>query len=438
MNTALTIEKPSSIYRILRKWISVEPFELAGLLSAFGCALTMFASYSLLRPIRETMGINSGVSSLPMLFWGTFFCMLIMQPIYGWLVSRYPRSIALPRVYLFFAMTLFAFYAWFLLQDDHTWIARAYFIWVSVFNLFVVAVFWSLMADVFNSEQASRFFGLIAGGFSLGGLIGPLLATSLAKPLGTINLLLVAASLLTVSALLMHRVTAWARVHSLTESKTPSTDNTALHGSAWDAFAQVAKSRYLLAVAIFVVLLTSVSTLVYLEQQREVSIAITDRDARTAFFGQVDFWVQSISLLVQLFIFGHLFLRLGISVLLLAVPLLMLVGFTLMNFSSSLSLIVGIMMVRRIGEYSITRPCRDMLMTVVSREEKYKAKNLIDTFIYRGGDALSASAFTALLAWSSVDSHQLTFVSGVIICALWMIVAWWLSKRFLQLERAQK
>ena len=162
------------------------------------CVFFMFPLL-VLRPIRETMGITSGVSTLPALFWGTFVVMLAVQPVYGWLTSRFRRSAFLPWVYLFFVLNILGFYVWFNAQADHTWIARVYFVWLSVFNLFVVAVFWSLMADVFNREQAGRLFGFIAAGISLGGLAGPFLVQLLAERLGTINLLPISAGLLAFS-----------------------------------------------------------------------------------------------------------------------------------------------------------------------------------------------------------------------------------------------
>ena len=181
--------------------INARPQELAGVLLATACVFCMFSAYSILRPIRETMGITSGVITLPALFWGTFVVMLAVQPVYGWLTSRFRRSTFLPWVYLFFVLNILGFYAWFNLQADHTWIARVYFVWLSVFNLFVVAVFWSLMADIFDREQAGRLFGFIAAGISLGGLTGARLGAALAQPIGTINLLLVSAGLLALRSL---------------------------------------------------------------------------------------------------------------------------------------------------------------------------------------------------------------------------------------------
>lgn len=415
----------------LERLFDVRPREKKALLAAFLCAAAMFTAYSILRPVRETMGITSGVRNLPILFWATFACMLVVQPLYGWMVSRFPLQLILPRIYMLFAGMLAAFYVWFFIETDHTWIARVYFVWVSVFNLFIVAVFWSLMADVFDNEQAARLFGVIASGLSVGGLIGPALAASFATTIGTANLLIVSAGLLVVSALLMGTVIS--QKQQLSDKGNGETGSVPpARGSAWAAFRQVAASPYLLGISLLVLLLTSASTILYLEQQRIVADTIKDKDAQTALFATIDFWVQTASLFAQFFIFSRVLKWFGLTFTISVVPLVLLGAFGILTFSSSLPLIVGAMMVRRVGEYGFTRPCRDLLFTLVSRDEKYKAKNLIDTFIYRGGDALSASAFAGLVALlGSVSSEALvTGAAGIVVCLAWVAVSVWLARRF--------
>ena len=407
--------------RLLAGAINAKPHELGGALAAFATAFAMFSAYAILRPIRETMGITSGVQTLPALFWGTFLGMLLVQPVYGWLTSRYRRTAFLPWVYLFFVANILGFYAWFNLQEDHTWIARAYFIWVSVFVLFVVAVFWSLMADVFSREQAGRMFGFVAAGISTGGLFGPFLGTRLAEPIGTINLLLVSAALLAGSLGFMLLVLRWHRLHG--ENTAPGEDRDAkLGGSALAAFRQVASSPYLSLIALFVFLLTWVSTFLYLEQQAMVAVVFDSRDARTLFFSRIDFWVQAGSLVMQIFVFGRLYRWLGFRALIVSVPILMMLGFAALALFPSFAVLVAVMVVRRIGEYSITRPSRDILYTTVTREERYKAKSLIDTFVYRGGDATSASAHAIVKATFGLGLSGIAWC-GAALAALWAVVA---------------
>jgi AAA family ATP:ADP antiporter len=354
--------------------------------------------------------------------------MLAVQPVYGWLTSRLPRTVFLPWVYLFFVANIVGFWVWFNAQEDHTWIARAYFIWVSVFNLFVVAVFWSLMADVFTREQAGRMFGFIAAGSSTGGLLGPFLAGRLAVPLGTINLLLLSAALLGFALVFMRLVTGWHRAHG--EQSTGGGSGKAeesLGGSAWAGFGMVLRSPYLLGIALFVLLLTWVSTFLYLEQQAWVAKVFTSRDERTQFFSNIDFMVQALSLFAQLFIYGRLFKWIGFRAMIVTVPLLMTLGYGLYAAVPTFAVVVGVMVVRRIGEYAIARPCRDTLYTSVTREEKYKAKSLIDTFIYRGGDATSGSLYQGLTAGLGFGAAGVGVV-GAIVSAMWLAVSWSLGR----------
>ncbi|HVY80617.1 MAG TPA: MFS transporter [Steroidobacteraceae bacterium] len=415
----------SGLGRFIQRLIVVEAHELPALLAAFAGLFFMFASYTMLRPIRETMGIDSGVEQLPALFWGTFIAMLLVQPVYGWLTSRYPRTKFLPWVYGFFTANILAFWLWFNLQSDHTWIARAYFVWVSVFTLFIVAVFWSLMADVFTREQAGRMFGFIAAGASTGGLVGPFLAGRLAVPLGTINLLLISSVLLATSLVFILKVIRWHRQHGVTTRA--GEGERALGGTSLAGFKMVVSNPYLLGIGFFVLLLTWASTFMYLEQQKLVAQAFTSRDARTQFFSNIDFWVQAFSLLTQVLIFGRLFKRVGLTPMIVVVPLLMMLGYAAYALVPTFVVAVGVMIVRRVGEYSIARPCRDTLYTVVSREEKYKAKSLIDTFIYRGGDATSGSIHQLFSTTLGVGSSGIGWL-GAAVCAIWAALSYSLGR----------
>ncbi|HVO48751.1 MAG TPA: MFS transporter [Steroidobacteraceae bacterium] len=417
--------RQSPLVAFIHRLVVVQPGEMPALLASFATLFCMFSSYTILRPIRDTMGITSGLEKLPYLFWGTFIAMLALQPVYGWLTSRLRRTEFLPAVYAFFTLNLLAFYLWFHLQQDHTWIARAYFIWVSVFNFFIVAVFWSLMADVFTREQAGRMFGFIAAGASTGGLVGPLVASRLAVPLGTINLLLISAVLLGTSLIFMMRVIRWHRQFGIGAPGQEA--DTRLGGGVLAAFRQVVQSPYLLGIALFVIALSWVTTFLYLEQQAFVKKIFASSDERTRFFSEVDFWVQCSSLLTQTVLFGRLSRWVGHRAMLASVPLLMTVGYAVFALVPVFSVLVGVLAVRRVGEYAITRPCRDSLFTVCTREEKYKAKSLIDTFIYRGGDATSASAYEALTRTVGLGPAGIGWV-GAFVSAVWFALALALGK----------
>ena len=424
--------------QFLRRLVVLEPGEAPALLASFATLMCVFASYTMLRPVRDALGITSGLDNIPYLFWGVFVVMLLLQPVYGWLTSRLPRTVFLPWVYCFFAANLILFWLWFHVQHEHTWIARTYFVWVSVFNLFVVATFWSLMADVYTREQAGRLFGFIWAGASTGGLIGPFIDRKLAIPLGAINLLPLSAGLLLVSLLFMALVIRWQR-RQAAASAAPLQGGAAraergVGGGVFAAFVQVARSPYLLGIVAFVVLMTWVSTFLYLEQQAFVAKVFHSTDERARFFAGIDFWVQAASLTIQFLLFGRLFKWFGMRALLAAVPVLMTAGYAVFALAPTFMVLVLVYAVRRVADYAITRPCRDSLFTVVSREEKYQAKSLIDTFAYRGGDAVSGSLYKALTGGLGASPAAIGWL-GAVIAALWTVLALALGRAFQQRGR---
>jgi AAA family ATP:ADP antiporter len=419
--------------QFLRRLVVLEPGEAPALLASFATLMCVFASYTMLRPVRDALGITSGLDNIPYLFWGVFVVMLLLQPVYGWLTSRLPRTVFLPWVYCFFAANLILFWLWFHVQHEHTWIARTYFVWVSVFNLFVVATFWSLMADVYTREQAGRLFGFIWAGASTGGLIGPFIDRKLAIPLGAINLLPLSAGLLLVSLLFMALVIRWQRRQAAASAApqhggAPRAER-GVGGGVFAAFVQVARSPYLLGIVAFVVLMTWVSTFLYLEQQAFVAKVFHSTDERARFFAGIDFWVQAASLTIQFLLFGRLFKWFGMRTLLAAVPLLMTAGYAVFALAPTFMVLVLVYAVRRVADYAITRPCRDSLFTVVSREEKYQAKSLIDTFAYRGGDAVSGSLYKALTGGLGASPAAIGWL-GAVIAALWTVLALALGRAF--------
>ena len=424
---------------LLRRLVVVQPGEGPAVLASLATLLCTFSSYTMLRPVRDALGVTSGLEKIPYLFWGVFLVMLLLQPVYGWLTSRYARSVFLPWVYGFFVINLLLFWFWFHAQADHTWIARTYYVWVSVFNLFVVAAFWSLMADVFSREQAVRLFGFIWAGASAGGLIGPFVARELALPIGAINLLPISAGLLFVALLLMMQVIRRQRGRgvpaSAARAAAPAVER-GVGGGVLGAFAQVGRSPYLIGIAVFVFFMTWVSTFFYLEQQSFVAKVFHSADERARFFATIDFAVQGGALLLQVLLFSRLFKWFGMRSLLMAVPLLMVGAYTLYALVPTFMVLNWAYGLRRVADYGITRPCRDSLFTVVSREEKYQAKSLIDTFAYRGGDAISGSLYKGFTAGLGAG-HSAVGWLGAAVSALWTLLAFGLGSGFQQrAERA--
>ncbi|HTJ16446.1 MAG TPA: MFS transporter [Steroidobacteraceae bacterium] len=409
------------LWRIAR----IEGHEAGAAIAGFAYIFCAFTAYMILRPVRETMGITSGVSNLPSLFWGTLAATLVTQPIFGWLTSRYRRTVFLPWVYGFFALNLVGFYVWFLVEADHTWIARAFFIWITVFALFVPSVFWSLMADIFKPEQAKRLYGFLAAGTSAGGVLGPLIAATLAPLVGTINLLLFSMVFLAASIFCIRYLTMWherAVAAQQAAAEVRGDVNQPLGGSLWAGFTLVAKSPYLLSIAAFILLLTWVSTFLYLQQAELVEKALPNRDQQTQLFGWVDFTVQSLSLIIQLFALSRFTKWMRLSTVIMTAPILMVFGYSALALFPVLSVLLVVMVVRRVGEYALVRPCREMLFTSVDRETKYKAKNFIDTAVYRTGDATSGSAH-ALLSWLGVATSGIAWV-GAAVAAVWAVLAY--------------
>lgn len=417
--------------RRLDQGLNLKPDEGPAVIAGLALFYLLFTGYFMLRPVRETMGVAGGVDNLQWLFTGTFVVTLICLPLFGWLASRVKRRRILPWTYAFFASNLLLFAVLFARDPDAIWQARAFYIWLSVFNLLAISLAWSVLADLFSSEQGKRLFGLLAAGASLGGLTGPVLGTLLVAPLGHAGLLVLACLLLLGSIGATLYLQRWRDRHPLPAmSEHPASKP--LGGNPFAGATAVLRSPYLLGIALFVVLLASVSTFLYFEQARIVSETFSDRTRQTQVFGLIDSVVQALAILTQVFITGRLARRLGVGVLLVAVPLVMAAGFIWLAMAPVFAVFVVVMVVRRAGEYALVRPGREMLFTVLPAEDKYKAKNFIDTVVYRGGDALSGWVKRALDVMG--DHPQLAMLIGAAIALGWAVTGGWLGRRQRGLE----
>jgi ATP:ADP antiporter, AAA family len=405
--------------------IVAEPHEVSAVLGGFLLFFLLFASYFMLRPVRETFGIAGGVDNLQWLYLGTFLATLVVVPIYGALAKTVQRRRLLPITYIFSAAVMAGFGASLMADPENVWTARAFYIWLSVFNLFVISIAWSLMADVFNADQGHRLFGQIAAGASLGGLTGPLLSGILVAPLGHAGLLLVSTGLLLTTLIAARYMIGWRERHGSPEDA-GNPPEAKIGGSIWAGLGLIMRSPYLLGIALFVILLTTVSTFLYFAQARVVEATFPDRTAQTQVFAAIDFTVQSLTIFIQIFVTGRLARRLGVTVLLTAVPVTMLFGFGLLALAATFPVLVFVMIVRRVGEYALVRPGREMLFTNVDAETKYKAKNAIDTFVYRGGDVLAAWANVGIVA---IGTAAAAAVVGAFVSAAWALVGWKLGRR---------
>jgi AAA family ATP:ADP antiporter len=406
---------------LLARLTMARPEERGAVLWSFAYFFTLLCGYYLVRPVREEMGIRGGVENLPWAFTGTFLAMLLAVPLFSWLVARVPRARAIPVVYRFFLLNLVAF--WLLLRAGvaREQVARAFFVWVSVYNLFVVSVFWSYMADLWTSEQGKRLFGFIAGGGSLGALCGPVLAAGLVGVVGVANLLLVSALFLEAAARCAGRLSGWAtRGRAAAE---------AVGGSALAGFAAVARSPYLLALAAQTLCVTASATIIYFQQARLVADLVRDPAARTRLFAAVDLAVNLGALALQSLATGRILALLGLGFALAVHPVIAAGGLVATAAWPGLLVVTGVQALRRAVHFAVERPAREVLFTVVAREEKYKAKSFIDTLVYRGGDVLSA------WGWRALSGLGLG-LTGAALAATPLAVAWLLVVRYLRRRHA--
>jgi ATP:ADP antiporter, AAA family len=381
----------AALRRALGWAVPATPQERAAALWSFAYFFTLLAGYYVLRPLRDQMGIAGGVKNLPWLFTATFVTLLVAQPLYGALVAKLPRARFIPIVYHFFVANLVLFWLLLTLDVAPVVVARVFFVWVSVFNLFAVAVFWSFMADLFSAEQGKRLFGFIGAGGTAGALLGPVITIALSAPLGRVNLLIAAAVLLELAVFCVYRLERAAAAQA-----GPRAEPGRVGGNAFAALTELIRSPYLLGIGAWVSLLSFCATIVYLEQANIVSAAVHDRDTQTRLFAGIDLAVNLLSLATQVFATGQVLRRLGTGIAAGALPAVYVAGFAALALTPTLAAVLTLQVAQRWMNFAIANPARQVFFTVLGREEKYKAKNLIDVVVYRGSDALYGWVFDSL------------------------------------------
>lgn len=392
----------------------------------------LLASYYVLRPLRDEMGVRGSPDALSWLFVGTLAGTAALSPLFSALVSKYPRKVFVPVVYRVLLGTLVAF--WALLRFGpagwHLPAAQVFFVWVSVFNLFAISVFWGFLADLFRPEAGRRLFGFIAVGGTLGAVAGAALTATLARLLGPTNLILLAALLLEGAVFCVRGLVRHFGVDD--PSRAPSAPGEPPEGvppgtGVLSGMRLVAGSPYLLAISLFLLLYTVSSTFLYFEQARIVKAALADSAARTAFFARIDLLVNLLAAFTQVFLTGRVVKALGVGGTLAALPLLTLAGFTALAVSPTAPVLVLVMVGRRAGDFALIRPARELLFTVLPREEKYAAKNFVDTFVYRSGDVAGAFADKGLRAVGATGAA----LAGLFLplAVAWALLSAWLGRR---------
>jgi AAA family ATP:ADP antiporter len=421
---------PSLIANVFKSLAGVEPHELSAVMLSMLYFFFLFGSYSVIKPVRDAMGTVYGIKHLNELFLGTFIGTLILAPLYAGMASRLKLSTFLPWVYGFIAITILGFYALFSGgKVSARWVAAGFYIWVSVFNMLIISVFWSFMADIFSRTQAKRLFGFIAAGGTIGGIAGPAIATLLAKSVGNNGLMLISAAGFVVTGLLV-KLLARERDKLIVASGTEgqrTTINHRLGGNPLDGFILLLRSPYLLLIAGFLFLMTCISTIVYTQLGDLITKAFTDHNARTQAYATIELAVNSLAVVIQLIGTGRIINRFGVTLGLMLNPIIMVFAFLAIAFSPVLMILGGLQILRRVAEYAVAKPTREMLFTVVDQESKYKAKNVIDTVVYRGGDLLAAQASVGVLGSFGVFGLA---VFGIIVSLVWFPIAWVLGRRY--------
>jgi len=417
------IDRANPLVRAIRTAARIEPEELAGAVLSFLFVLTLMAAYYILRPIRDAMSSDWSDTELSTLFTGTFLFSVVAVALYGLACSRVRFRRLVPGVYVLFAVSFLVFYALSAAHQDPQWIRKAFYIWVSVFSLFHVSVFWSYMADVFSREQAQRLFGFIAAGASIGAILGPALAVTLVGVVGPSRLVVLSAGLLVLPVFII----GYLESHRSRSGAVLAPARAAMGGNPFAGFAMFLRSPYLLGIGLFILLYTAISTFVYFEMKN--LLTGLDEAARVRIWGGMDLAVNVLAIVTAMFGTGRLTTRFGLTATLAIVPVLIVAGMLALAISPMISVVIGLQIARRAGNYAVTRPGREMLFTVVDRETRFKAKSVIDIVVYRGGDAATAWVFTALTTVVGLGLGAVALV-GAALAALWVAIAVYLGRGY--------
>ena len=416
------------LHRLLRRVIEVRPAEVSALGWSWLYIFAVLSSYYIMRPIRDQMGVAGGVDNLQWLFLGTLTAMLLLNVPFWYLVKTLPRAQFIAITYRFFVanILLFAVALYWADAQQIVWVGRAFFVWISVFNLFIVSVFWQLMVDIFSSEDGKRLFGFIAAGATIGAIVGSGVTASLARHVPVAVLLIGAALLLEIAVFGVRRLSRQsAKLHTRPAEQAAETP---IGGNVLAGITHPFKSSYLMNVSAFLLLFAITSTFLYFQQAGIVSRSFHDRGAQTAFFASIDLAVNVLTLLVQLFLTGRIVRSFGVGPTLAFLPALTIVGFGALALLPGVASLMTFQVLRRSSDYAIARPTREVLYTVVPREDRYKAKSFIDTVVYRAGDQVGAWSFTLLSSRLGMGSREIG-LAAVILSAVWLVNGLWLGRK---------
>lgn len=419
---------------LLSKVTGLEPEELKPAGLAAGFIFCLLAGYYVVRPLRDEIVLLLGKEYVPKLFIWTLLVMTVANPLFAYLLNRFDRISFIKVVYRFFALNILFFIGIFkyleatgqmpeggkaeLVTGEAFWVCAVFFVWVSVFNLFAMSIFWALMADLYDPKRSKKVFGLVGAGGTLGQIVGSGLTKTAVDFLGPTNLLFLTVLLLEMSVFIMVRLTH--------DYKEPPKKEHEKKAGPLSGIADILRSPYLLAICLYFFCYSFTSSFIWFQKQYIVDGALALRETRVDFFATIDLVVGALTLIVQLFFTGRLIAFVGLAVGLSLVPVVTGLGFLLLAFKPGLIAIAAVEVCRRVANYGVSRPAREMLYTVVSRREKYLSKNFIDTFVYRGGDAVASGAFTLITTY--VGALRSVSLLALPVAGLYLLVSAYLGK----------
>ena len=412
----------------------IKPNEIRATLLSFSFVFLLMTAYFILRPVRDAMSSDWTDTELSWLWTSTFFFSFIAVSLYGEIISRIKFNYVVPGVYVFFSISFFAFNFLSLMLIDPDIINKIFYVWLSVFSLFHVSVFWSFISNIFSKEQAPRLFGFIASGASIGAILGPSVPILFANQVGTMNLLIIAGIILLIPVPLI----SWLEKIQFSELKNhkvnlDETKNT-IKKDFLSGFSSLIKNPYLISISLFILFYVVMNTFIYFELRK--LLIDFDRDARTQIWASIDLIVNVLAIVTAIFLTGRITTRFGMPATLALIPVMMVLGWLVVAISPILLFLIGLQIIRRAGNYAITKPGREMLFTLVDNEARYKVKPVIDIVVYRGGDMLTAWFYTFLTATLGLGLSGVSIIAAA-VASLWALTGLYLGKRY-KIQRTAK
>ena len=419
---------------LFSKIVDVKPNEIRALWLGFAFHFIILAAYYIVKPIRDAIAASNRLETLPWMFTATLVVMLIANAIFAAIVARMERRKFIPFAYAFFILVLLLFFG--LMRTgspaQQVWTGRAFYVWVSVFNLFNTAIFWAFMTDLFTVEQGKRLYAFIAVGGTLGAIVGAYITKNLIRGMGPANLVAISATLFAIVCFIVRFFP-----NNFTQvNKTAPAREEPIGGTAWSGITHIVRSPYMFGLAAAIMLYTSTSTWAYFQQTTLAGAALKTSADRTVFFSSLEIWVNTITLFIQVFLTGRLLKWFGVAFTLTGLPFLSMLGFGAMAIAPSLAMLAFFQVTRRTAAYALMRPSREILFTVLKREDKYKVKSVTDTLGYRVGDQLGAWSYDRLHAFG-LSLNAISWLA-VPISAGWCALSIWLARKQRVMADAQQ